>query len=755
MKRIVSNISGSILAVLFLVQVSGLIVYANQIISDEEPFNIEITWGFDNYSSETSTLPVFINMQANNPDVAASGTIRLTYNSGDGRRTAYTEHYSLFSGRSECIVIDVANIRTHTEVLLEIFDSADKLLMSKTYLSLNQQIDDIFSGYIGDNASSMQYLQTMVVDTDLGYSKDIRMVDITNSPALNSAARLNTFDIIFTESQAVDRLSKNELTSLKNWVYDGGILVTGSAQEYTDLWEDFGVSFYNTNVSGEDQSTDFYQIASLGRGNVIFLYFDYTGKDLFYWQDAKENIHNILMKRASTTQLTQKFLHGSYPNIYQAESMLPNSVAVKDFSISKYVLIVALYIIIIGPVSYIILKKKERRYFLWGLIPCFAIIFLGIIYTASSDIRKDDPFFNHVVAIDYSGNIARENDSISLTLPQKGIYSFNIPDFYRLRYYYSNRYVVGSAPFNLLNENMITADGYDISYLSDSHETTININNTFAFSEWYFNTAREYYSSDNIDVYVSNNAGSYTIDITNHTEYDFDYSGIFVGDNLIDIGNLNAGDSVQYEQVSLTSGLTQSITALLDIDDLDERNIPVKKRQASSMIFDDRNSYKINTPVYFLGICNDFESHVLRNSNWEKYGVLLVTKSVQIDYTDTDGVIDIPDISELLYAYEIPEYTLYDYSYIYNEEEIVTYQIPEDITLTRIKTESLEDAFVYIYNYENNDYEILNLLQAGKNDNLEAYTQNRQIRIKYTLDNPISNYQIIKPLISLKGVVEQ
>ena len=57
------------------------------------------------------------------------------------------------------------------------------------------------------------------------------------------------------------------------------------------------------------------------------------------------------------------------------------------------------YVIIAGPVAYIIMKKKDKRNLLWLIVPVLSVAFSVTIYLIGTSTRIQRPFINYVSTI--------------------------------------------------------------------------------------------------------------------------------------------------------------------------------------------------------------------------------------------------------------------------------------------------------------------------------------------------------------------
>ncbi len=788
--------------------------------SSANDLSVEVTYGFDNYSQTSTGLPVFV--QITNRGSAIAGEVRLVCRDDTQKsQISYATAFSLASDSTETVVINTGSLISYTEVRIEILDENGSLIWSRSELSLNRILDDtLFWGYIGDDISKIDYLKTAGYYNraqNIGLSGGLYF-DISKSPALSSMGSLDQLDIICLDSGADQRLSEQNLEVLREWIYDGGALLTGPARNYSKLWHFLGIEPNYMNAQATEKKTDFgvsasefytldepvsldplpespdevlyqetrsrYQSQRLimhreneqpspvtlnfyegsaepdnnfkvydyrqemdyGRGCVISLDFDFTDPSFASWAGAPSAVTELLGRRLQF--IFDKF-YDLYPSIYEAQNILTNRVAFGSFGIGKYVFILVVYILLVGPVSYLILKKIDRRHILWVSVPVLSCAFFAVIYLISSDVRKDGPFINEAKILQYSGGEVHENTDICVTLPAKGQYTLNIPDLYRMRYYPMQPSVIQNQYFSFMEERY----DYDTVYAPGNHDTAISLNNTSAFTEWYFNAARTYYDNDNFDVEIHCDGSNYSVDVANHTEYDLDYSGVFIGDRFFSTGPIAAGESIHREGLNYDFPVSReedyyvsdSLNAFFEVaGSADEDPVSVE----ASALVSYHNRQLRTSPVYFWGICSHFDSNALRESDWEKYGILLVEKSAEIEYADKNGTVTVPDINALLYSCEKGGYRV-EYSNLYYGDQTCTYRLPEHFSLTEISESVASDIKIEVYNYAEDRYDAIDALKTDGDQALNGYVSDGFMRLRMSLDD--NGEYMVLPVISVKG----
>lgn len=104
----------------------------------------------------------------------------------------------------------------------------------------------------------------------------------------------------------------------------------------------------------------------------------------------------------------------------------------------KYIAIILIYIIVIGPVTYFILARRNRRVEYWIFVPIWSIIFTAIIYMIGTESRIDGVYMNYVSVIDLRRGKQTENVAFSVTNSSNMPYKLGINNGYKVESLYGS-----------------------------------------------------------------------------------------------------------------------------------------------------------------------------------------------------------------------------------------------------------------------------------------------------------------------------
>ena len=90
-----------------------------------------------------------------------------------------------------------------------------------------------------------------------------------------------------------------------------------------------------------------------------------------------------------------------------------------------------LYVLAIGPIMYVILRKMDKREWMWVIIPAMSLIFTLIVFATSMFYRIRRPFVDEVAIVEYQPGAVRTQSVFQLQSPKNKAYDVEVNKEYR------------------------------------------------------------------------------------------------------------------------------------------------------------------------------------------------------------------------------------------------------------------------------------------------------------------------------------
>lgn len=178
-------------------------------------------------------------------------------------------------------------------------------------------------------------------------------------------------------------------------------------------WWDSDVSY---DVLWEERGKDIVRCYHVGEGNVLVFAVPITTSQketypLFYYRMVGlvlDNLAPVQLERQGTEMYGYSGSNRSY---------LLSDIQAKNNGISvfPYVVILLVYILVLIPAVFLLLRHLERTKYLWGILPVLAFTVMGVIYLVGSRTRLTKPYCTYIDVMDYSYADGKEMVNFSLS----------------------------------------------------------------------------------------------------------------------------------------------------------------------------------------------------------------------------------------------------------------------------------------------------------------------------------------------------
>lgn len=498
---------------------------------------------------------------------------------------------------------------------------------------------------------------------------------------------------------------------------------------------------------------------SIGLGRVVVLAYS-LGMEPMVGYTEKTAISGKLLA-AFGTDATNQDLNNSYPGRdYNGIELARLADTTRKPSALLYGAILLLYVVLVGPILYLILKAVKKREKIWVAIPTVVLVFTGIIFLTGLIYRVNKPLVNTFSMITLEEDHKTEKIYTSITCPKAKQYTVAIqPEYGNIQYnssgYRYSLFDTGSsgAPFDY----MIKRTGAG---------TELVLNNTSTFNETTFNVQR----TDENDIgMIECDLKCYTTGfegtVTNRTGYDL--TGVVVNfeRNYYQIGDLKKGEQITIDQSKLIPAATNGYNTFENL----YRNM--RGLYTDSKLY---TQYQIDTMME--GCYVDIDSYgrgcvwarlssyapdFIGKSNIKQSGIGLIYQTFHADYEDVDAVY-YPNLNEMAVSMEgspnmrrgsfnMPDPIIITYSFEGYPEIAVLENANFDESGPNGTDTGMYYANVFARNPQTNDYEQI-FVDSGilSGADLKKYTAGNILVLKFEPVNDLV-YDNYMPRIIARG----
>ena len=678
------------------------------IVEKETPIKIKIKNNGNDFQGEVS-MKVYT--QIKNEDMGETG-----------RYVIYYQDIDLASGAVKEYSLDSAISTVNSTIEIEITDKKDEVVYRNNFPVTALSPDTIATAVITDNASGMDYIKSLNlyddVIVDYTTSEQIFLFTKDNFPKTKSI--LDNFKNIVISDFDTKSLSTEQINALYEWLESGGNIVIGTGQNemrsLSAFSENFGITatnptpknfntyseltgMYTCDILGEglqtvveDNGNSLFVHKSYGGGNIIVATFDMALSPFSGYIRGSEIIKTAFDNSGITFEGgTEYFENNNYSNVDAAKK-----VPLKDNgSLNIIFIIVVVYIIVIGPVLYFILKKKDKRELGWIAIPAISIIFTLVIFGIGKTSFYNNNILGVTSTVEIKNGTSYGNAEIAINAksPDAGNVSVELSE---------------NIPINLIDDRYYSYSDKDICMgkINVGENKKISFLETEKWSDNYFMTEKNINMGGEFKLDAELIGDTIKLYIKNNTTHNFENAIVVIGNFSVQIGDINA--QTEFEK---------------DININDQSNYKVSSYMEGYEVYfgvqdgykelrDRFNSDKYDKDEVFTDgiraslIENAFYDATIRNMEIDNTGMVVSLYAFDNDDIIKEGSLingKIPStiVNNIYYVDTIIKY-----------EDMESYEIPEGIVMPIILDDEIKGQIDYsterdyIYNYSENSNDI-------------------------------------------------
>lgn len=410
--------------------------------ANPKEIKLEVTCGLDNETRGSRSASILAELTNEGEDFEGKLQVHLIQNE---KASMYQKDVVLAAGEKKRIRMDVPGRDQWNQAEIRLVDKKEKEIVKK---ALNPSIDMTgfgvtFTGVLSDNQNSLSYLR----------NSSAKVIPLNAETLPDSSMGLDILDMLIINDFDTSKLSGEQYEAIKDWVIKGGSLVLGAGDTRSKTFgifqDDFltgkigacdqnGVaelSFSDSRVITVDGTKVYHQQVDKNRGNVQIVSYDLGNPKREEFPDGIRLAENLLEnlsseKRNQLRAEERGYTTGNYL-LYQGLSISSSD---KFPTTGRYALILGIYIILVGPGLYIVLKKKDKRNLMWIIVPALALIFTAGIYVIGTNTRINEPYascFSYTTLSDRGAGESITENYYSITAPYNFNYEIELNDKYK------------------------------------------------------------------------------------------------------------------------------------------------------------------------------------------------------------------------------------------------------------------------------------------------------------------------------------
>lgn len=510
----------------------------------------------------------------------------------------------------------------------------------------------------------------------------------------------------------------------------------------------------------ENTTEDSVYIKKAGSGRVVVLAYS-MGMEPMSSSSSKKSIAKFIMEESQAIATRDKFygMDQERGTMYSGLNVAALVDTSRKPSAILYGIILLIYVVLVGPVLYLILKALNKREKIWIAVPLVTLVFTAVMYATGFLYRINKPQVSTFTVIQLQEEVKAEKIYTNVVCPKPKEYTVQFAEGYTgFRkdvddYSYS---ILSSATY--MGGGAISCD-YMLKENSKGTQMFLNCSEPFQQTELTINKN----SDNNIGTLDSNLTCSTTGfegTVTNNTCYDLKDVVVTFETYLYMAGDIKKGETITIDSSRIIeSNPYGSFDRLYPADRLYTDREMYLRYQVNTMVETSVVDMDAVNKGYIWASIPSYQPDLVKDSDVKRVGCGVLLTSYTAEYSDVTGTY-YPNIKKMLVA-STGEYDDVDGS-LYSSESVNTYSFEGWTSITALQImETQEDnkdsyrklADVYAYNVETGAYEQVFVdSDTLSGEELEKYILDNVIMLKFVqVQSGANYYNTYIPRISARG----
>jgi hypothetical protein len=429
--------------------------------ADEPPgLTMTASAAYDGSFKYGEWLPIWVEMENSGPDLEAEINVRLV--SGTGT-SVFAAGASLPTGSRKRIPLYVLpNNFTH-ELEVQLVKDKQVLLSQKLAVTPRPNLNYLV-GLIAPQRGALSILSTIDLP---GQKRPKELLDLTLADVPERAEGLRSLDVLILNDVDTSSLTPQQKRAITTWVRQGGRLIIGggagaqrtaaglpgellplSPRGETEVDSLPGLSVLAADqqvrvpgpfviATGDEteggstlasqDGTPLVRERTVGSGAVDFVALDLTTSPFDAWSGAADFWESLLSPGGSYPDWLPPDASLRQMRSGQMTYALSNLPSLDLPSVRSLAVLLAVYILLVGPVNYLVLRWRKRLHWAWVTIPVLTIAFAAGAFGLAYAQRGTDLILNKIAVVQLQPDgTAMVNSYVGLFSPAQQSYQVEV-----------------------------------------------------------------------------------------------------------------------------------------------------------------------------------------------------------------------------------------------------------------------------------------------------------------------------------------
>ncbi len=426
------------------------------------PIQLNASPAFQGQFKYGEWLPVWVEITNSGPDLNAEIQIPV---SGGGGTMIFTSPVELPAGAHKRLLVYVLPNNYSRQLSVELV--ADKQLLVSQKISIHPNPNVTY--LVGLAAPERGALALINGIKPSGIERSKVLVDFVLSELPDKPEGLRSFDLLVINNLDTSKVTPEQNQALESWVNQGGRLIIGGGAGATLTTSGLSKNLFPADIQSSDEIDTLpglekyagddkpilipgpfvaakIESASgralveqagfplveewmVGKGSVDFIALDPAVAPFDAWNGSGAFWQNLLAPSAVYPEWIPTDISSRQQFASNMPYALSNLPMLELPSASWLALMLGFYIIIVGPINYLVLRRIKRLHLAWISIPAITVFFSIASFLLGYALHGTDIFVNKISVIQVeAGGSAQVDSYIGVFSPAQTAYEVEIRD---------------------------------------------------------------------------------------------------------------------------------------------------------------------------------------------------------------------------------------------------------------------------------------------------------------------------------------
>lgn len=560
-----------------------------------DDFEIQVVCGLNGNFRSGASIPVTVYIESLRKDF--EGTIRMIV-PGDGDygtdAVAYEKEVLLSAGVQKVVTMSVYSSSVMSAFKFQLEDESCDILVDKSVTMKSQSGDQVLVGVLSDDYTALNYFDGLPLSLASGISTNVRLVELDEDIFPEQASGIEALGYLIINSYDTSVLSDAQYNAIKGWVEQGGVLIVGTGSDYSRTLSGFQDDFLKGSVGDAIEGTmelDVENSQSLNytkeqgimeislkdgkplkgifkqkdmksglvwnrdykQGHVVVTAFNLGMEPVVSWSPILK-MAALLLEKSAFGYSSTRIDNLNYGNLsidrWTLSSALDGLHDVNYPNMKLLGILFVIFVLLVGPGLYLLLKSFDKREWMWLLVPVLAVGFTAGIFLVTQNLRIRHPREASVTTMYYdmdSENGVQEKVYMAIQVPGAGKEQVHLdPSMVNLKlggeqsdYYYYLTPGDQKKQYDYQTAVRETADGYQLG---------IRNKETFGSTYMSMNHVTEGDGTCGLELQAERTAAGIKGKVTNRTDRDLYCVSVYSRGSMVMLGSLKAGESAEFTE---------------------------------------------------------------------------------------------------------------------------------------------------------------------------------------------------------------